>query len=167
MGGLSLGGDDGELISVDVTLTAQVVAVAPLFARTFAAEIVARAEHSDAVAKQINEPNFKTTLASSDHLGTSVLFEDIKPIAYSSVNVAPPAVAATPAPTPEPKQLKGLGESNIRGLMELPPLEQASEKQSVASEGSRQRACPWGGAALENARGRCLALNRARVLTRV
>jgi len=111
--GLSLGGDDGELISVDVTLTAQVVAVAPLFARTFAVEIVARAEHSDAVAKQINEPNFKTTLASSDHLGTSVLFEDIKPIAYSSVNVAPPAVAATPAPTPEPKQLKGLGESNI------------------------------------------------------
>jgi len=111
--GLSLGGDDGELISVDVTLTASKVAVAPLFARTFDVEIVTRAEHSDAVAKQITEPTFKTTLASSDHLGTSVTFEDIKPVAYSSVNVAPPAVAATPAPTPEPKQLKGLGESNI------------------------------------------------------
>ena len=51
-------------------------------------EIVARAEHSDAVAKQINEPTFKTTLASSDHLGTSVAFEDMN---------------TNPNPNPNPK----------------------------------------------------------------
>jgi hypothetical protein len=110
--GLSLGGD-GALISVEVTLTAQVVKVAPLFDRTFAVTIVARAEHSDALAKHINDADFKSTLAGPAHLSTTVVFEDIKAVEYSSVVTAPPKGGTTPPKPKDKGALATLGESNV------------------------------------------------------
>jgi hypothetical protein len=110
--GLSLGGADAELVKVKVTLTAQTVKDAPLYDRTFAVEIVARAEHSAALAQHINDPAFKSTLASPAHLGTTVIIEDIKEVEYSSVTTAQ-AADASPPPAPRPKALKELGESNV------------------------------------------------------
>jgi len=112
--GLSLGGG-GELISVDVTLKEAVVKEAALFDRTFTVKIVSRAEHSDALGQQINDAAFKSTLAGPGHLSTTIVFEDIKAVTYSSVTTDPTAGGGESGPLNDGQMggLASLGESNV------------------------------------------------------